>query len=869
MKKSIKYAILFPTIFVLIIGITAEIFIISFQSSNTVTHISDKLILEAVSHYTYKFKAVAENSYGVTKAVEPIIKGFSGGVGTREQVVEILRDVTSSNSQIFGMWTCWEPNAFDGRDSEFAGMEYHDETGRFIPYVYSDGGNIKVEYLNDYADPVKGAYYFDAFKSKKLTITEPFWYEIGQEKLLFYSIAIPVLDNNNNVLGVVGADINMSELNQDMAQTKILDDGYIFIISPSNLIATHPDSELLLKNYQDLWINQFKGKFQKLQSEWGEFTEKAYSTHLNKNVSLSAESVAIGDTDSRWILCAVIPQSTVDAPVVEVITSTIIVAVLLILSVGLTIFIIVSKKIKPINHLKNAAQEIAKGNLNVNLQTTSKDEVGVLSNSFAKVRDTLLLLTDKINETATELGEGDTDARINEDIFEGEYKETTKAINGIINGYISDTSSITKAYAQFAKGNFEVELKKLPGKKAIVNKKFNELKENLQMINNDISKLIEAAINGNLLIRVDTDLYRGDWQKLTQGLNELLQAVSTPIEEGNVILESLSNGNFDVSVNKNYKGSFAVMMNAFEKMIDSTSSYINEINDVLSTMAQGDLRKSITREYLGQYDAIKISINNIIKSLNYIVREIKNSSDSVLYGSGQVSQSAMQLASGASVQSSSIEELTSSVNAINEQTKESAQKAQSADNYSKQSMENAKNGNYEVDKMLSSMEEISNASINITKIMKTIDDIAFQTNILALNAAVEAARAGEHGKGFAIVAEEVRSLAGRSQKAAMDTSVLMEDTIIKINEGTRTAKSTAESFNKIAEDISMVSQMIDEIYTSSKEQSESISQILESTNRISDVVQQNSSTSEEAAAASEELNSQSEVLTKMVSKFEI
>jgi methyl-accepting chemotaxis protein len=157
---------------------------------------------------------------------------------------------------------------------------------------------------------------------------------------------------------------------------------------------------------------------------------------------------------------------------------------------------------------------------------------------------------------------------------------------------------------------------------------------------------------------------------------------------------------------------------------------------------------------------------------------------------------------------------------------------------------------------MESMQNITSSSEQIAKIIKTIDEIAFQTNLLALNAAVEAARAGEHGLGFAVVAEEVKNLAGRSAKAAQETADIIETSIQQVNQGNTIAKETDEAFSDILDKIQKTSNLIGEIAISSKEQSEGMRQISQAMGQIDDVTQQNAAASEEAAAAAEELNAQ-------------
>ncbi len=546
----------------------------------------------------------------------------------------------------------------------------------------------------------------------------------------------------------------------------------------------------------------------------------------------------------------------------------IVLAASILISIIIT-FVITRAITRPVNEAENAAREIAAGNFNVNLRVTTKDEIGKLTESFIKVRDTIVNLVEKINYTSNELNNGDLDARIDEAMFDGEYKATASAVNGIIGSYAAELRMLLAAYGEFGNGNFNSELKKLPGKKAIANQSFDSLKSNLKSVSGDVTTLINGAMDGKLSTRVDASKYNGDWRKLTEGLNELLQAISQPIDDANDVLKELSAGNFSVSVNKNYKGSFGAMMKSFDSMVTSTGSYINEITDILDTISQSDLRKNITREYVGQFNMIKEAINKINKTLRETISEIRTSADNVLAGAKQISETSMDLANGASNQASAIQELNASIAVINNQTHENSDKTKSADELSQKSISSAQKGNQEMTKMLQSMDDIKQASNNISKIIKVIDEIAFQTNLLALNASVEAARAGEQGKGFAVVAEEVRSLAGRSLKAASDTSTMIEDTIAKINSGTELASLTSDALKTIIGDIDSISNIINEIYRSTNEQADGIAQINIGINQISDVVQTNSSTSEESAAAAEELNSQSEVLAQMVSNFKI
>jgi len=259
--------------------------------------------------------------------------------------------------------------------------------------------------------------------------------------------------------------------------------------------------------------------------------------------------------------------------------------------------------------------------------------------------------------------------------------------------------------------------------------------------------------------------------------------------------------------------------------------------------------------------------NSLAKPINRIIDNLSDTARQVYHASVQVSSSSHQLAEGASKQASSLEETSASLEEMSSMTKQNAENAQQANNYTNEGVDNLENANQTMKALIESMADISTASNNVAKIIKTIDQIAFQTNLLALNAAVEAARAGEAGAGFAVVADEVRNLALRVAEESNNTQEMVMEIIQKVDNGSGLVKETDEQYRGVALGVQKIKELIGEISAASNEQSQGIDQANIAMAEMEKVTQMNAANAEESADASEKLNGHSASMDKIVAEL--
>jgi len=284
-------------------------------------------------------------------------------------------------------------------------------------------------------------------------------------------------------------------------------------------------------------------------------------------------------------------------------------------------------------------------------------------------------------------------------------------------------------------------------------------------------------------------------------------------------------------------------------------------------VAQGNLTHQLASDSKDEIGRLLRALGNMTEKLHGIVSRVRSGTDTIDAASREVAQGNMDLSSRTEQQASSLEETASAMEQLTSTVKQNADNAQQANQLAMSASAIATQGGQSVERMVSTMNSINTSSQKIVEIIGVIDGIAFQTNILALNAAVEAARAGEHGRGFAVVASEVRSLAQRSAVAAKEIKTLIDDSVIQVGSGSQIVVQAGKTMNDVVTSIKHVTDIVAEISTSSREQSEGIEQINLAITQMDQVTQENAALVEQSAAAAQAMQQQAIRLTEVVGAF--
>ena len=324
---------------------------------------------------------------------------------------------------------------------------------------------------------------------------------------------------------------------------------------------------------------------------------------------------------------------------------------------------------------------------------------------------------------------------------------------------------------------------------------------------------------------------------------KVLDTILEPLRAVEDVAKELTEGNLHSTLDYRSEDEIGRLAHSMRKSIRILGSYVDDIDRAMKLFAEGNFDVKPEVEWRGDFVGILNSFMQFEKSIGETIKGIQNVSNEVSSAADQVASSSNDLADGATNQAAVVEELTATVAGVSEQVENNSKSAKEISGRVDELGNAILESNGKMHEMVDSMHEINEASKEIDKIIATINEIASQTNLLALNASIEAARAGEARKGFAVVANQVNSLADQSAQAAKESAMLIETSVKAVEKGMVIAGQTAAQLEDVAENSKIITEEVTNIAETLETQTTEIRQINEGIEQINDVVQTNSATS--------------------------
>lgn len=315
------------------------------------------------------------------------------------------------------------------------------------------------------------------------------------------------------------------------------------------------------------------------------------------------------------------------------------------------------------------------------------------------------------------------------------------------------------------------------------------------------------------------------------------------------------------------------------------------------TNGDGDLTKRIDIKSKDEFGELAAHVNSFIENVQIIIKEVKDATNEVASGNNELAATMEELSITFDSQAKQISDMVLSMDTVRDISHETSQaldtnmdilegaatKTQSgADqlNIVQQDMMTIKNETVSLETVISELAESSN---QIGEILSVINDIANQTNLLALNAAIEAARAGEAGRGFAVVADEVRKLAERTQHATGEiesiigslqqksnlASVEMTKSVESVQTGVDNIGETNEGFKSAVESVMNLHREMKSVAASVSNQYSTILTIVDNTQVVASGIEESNSAVSEVNRTVAHLQQRTDGLKTLVSRFDV
>jgi methyl-accepting chemotaxis protein len=281
----------------------------------------------------------------------------------------------------------------------------------------------------------------------------------------------------------------------------------------------------------------------------------------------------------------------------------------------------------PLKQALTLSQHIANGEFITQDAPTGNDETGKLLREMHRMQSTIQSIVQSLNEMSSQHRAGMIDYRIDSQPFHGAYQQLTAGINQMVEEHILAQTKSLQVVTAFGQGDFNQPLETFPGQRSYINQSIEQVRQNFNLLIDDVHTLSQAAEQGQLNIRVDVSRHQGEFQQIVAGFNQTLDAVVSPLQTTARYLDQMAAGHIPTQIEEHFVGDFNLMQTSLKHCTGAIHQLISDVHHLASAAQQGQLNTRVDVEaHAGDFQKI---IQGINQTLDAVVSPLHVAADCV------------------------------------------------------------------------------------------------------------------------------------------------------------------------------------------------------------------------------------------------